>query len=83
MLAQHPARVLAVGARLRAKARRVRHKLLRQLARLENRVTHQIRDWNLGGGDEVQTALAARSANRSCSIFGSWPVPVSVCAVTR
>ena len=56
MLADHAARVLAVAAGLRAKARAVAHKLERQVFQFDNRVAHEIRDRIFGSGNQIQIA---------------------------
>ena len=35
----------------------------------------EVGERDLGGGDQVQLALAGWVLNRSASNFGSWPVP--------
>jgi hypothetical protein len=57
VVADHAARVLARGARLRAKARRVAHELERQLLQRNDLLAHEVRDRHLGCRDEVQVAV--------------------------
>ena len=59
VLANHAARVLAGRARLRAKARRVRHEFQRQRLGREDLIAHQIGDRHFGGGNQVEAGIAA------------------------
>jgi len=59
VLADHPARVLAVGAGLRAKARRVCDIAQRQRLGRDDLVAHEIGDGDLGRGDEEELGIVA------------------------
>ena len=51
VLADHAARVAAIGARFAAEARRVRHELHRQFFQRHDLVAHHVGDGDFGGGD--------------------------------
>ena len=85
MLADHAARVLAVAARFRAKARRVRGQLDRQRAGRQDLVAHRIGQRDFRRRDQVQRLRRRRpslrrpcvTANMSASNFGNCVVPTS------
>ena len=87
VLADHAARVLAVAARLRAEARRVRGQLERQRVGGEDLVAHDVGQRDLRGRDQVERLAVAVlrrpcvTENMSASNFGSCVVPTSVSRV--
>ena len=91
VLADHAARVLAVAARLGAKARRVRGELDRQ--RLGGRISPrtelvsvisevEIRYWRSSAAASSAATPPFLTANMSASNFGSCVVPTSASAFT-
>src|SRR5262249_43386150 len=65
MLPDHPARILAGGAGFRAEAGRAGREAQRQLGLVEDRLAHEIREWDFGSGNEPEILSERRALNRT------------------